>query len=93
MLSAILITLVLLGAVAVALWFARKNGWLRPWLGTGASSPRGDDLKVLTRTRLSPTARALVFEHEGSRFLIVESSQHLSMHPCAATAEETTRDA
>lgn len=90
--SAVLVTFGLLAAIAFGLWLARRYGWLRPWLGVREASPHAEALKVITRTRLSPTARALVLEYEGSKFLVVESSQHLVMQPHPAR-EGDSRDA
>lgn len=84
---AIVVTLALLALIALGLWFARRHGWLRPWLGSRELFGQVDELKVVTRVRLSSTARAMVLEHEGERFLVVESSQHLVMHPHLLASE------
>jgi len=87
---AIVVTVALLAAIAFGLWLARRNGWLRPWLGTREISAQVEQLKVVTRVRLSPTARAMVLELEGRQFLVVESSQHvvMHMHPSTCQVEE-----
>lgn len=91
---AIVVTLALLAAIALALWLARRKGWMRPWLGVSQALPaQPEQLKVVTRVRLSPTARAMVLEHEGHQFLVVESSQTLVMHPYPPAKEEGSHDA
>lgn len=91
--SAVLLTFGLLAAIAIGLWLARRHGWLRPWLGVREASPQTEALKVITRTRLTPTARALVLEYEGCQFLVVESSQHLAMQPHPVREGDDRHDA
>lgn len=91
--SAVLLTFGLLAAIAIGLWLARRHGWLRPWLGARDAAPQTEALKVITGTRLSPTARALVLEYEGSQFLVVESSQHLVMRQHPVRGRENSHDA
>lgn len=87
MAAAILLTVLLLGALVIGLLAARRYGWLRPWLGIQAPKQESADLRVTSRTRLSPTARAFVLENEGDKYLVVESSQHLSVQACPSAKE------
>ena len=78
MASAVLLTVILLGALVIGLLVARRYGWLRPWLGIQAPRQQESaDLRVVARARLSPTTRAFVVEWQEAKYLVLESSQHL----------------
>jgi hypothetical protein len=90
---AILVTLLVLGAVTGGLLLARRYGWLRYWAGGARIETQdGASWKVTARVRLSATARAYVLEKKEESYLVIESSQHLAIHPrTSATGEEHVR--
>lgn len=79
---AVLVTLLVLGGIVGVLLLARRYGWLRPWMGQSPNAkPNSFPWRVTGRMRLSPTARAYVLENEHTRYLVIESSQHLVVQP------------
>lgn len=83
LMSAVLITLLVLGAIIAGLLLARRYGWLRfrggvPQATTG---PHEKPWRVTARVRLSATARAFVLESKDASYLVVESSQHVAVQP------------
>lgn len=91
---AILITLLVLGAVVGGLLLARRYGWLRLWTGGPRIAKQdGAAWEVTARVRLSATARAYVLESKQASYLVVESSQHLAVQPqTRATGEDHARE-
>jgi hypothetical protein len=93
---AVLCTFVVLGVVVGGLLLARKRGWLRTWTGPSPIAFKGSDatLRIIHRLRMSASSRAYVLENDGRRYLVVESSQHVVVHPEAPSSEsENAREA
>lgn len=79
---AVLVTLLVLGVIVGVLLLARRYGWLRLWVGQSPSAkPNSFPWRVTARMRLSATARAYVLDGEHTRYLVIESSQHLVVQP------------
>ena len=78
--TALLVTVLLLAATTAGLAFAKKRGWLKRWTVQPAGKPGA--LAIVERLRISP--RTVVFRvQDGDRqFVVVES-----------TANVVTRDA
>lgn len=76
------ITIALLAvAVGVLLW-TRKRGWLQRWSTTvRGGKPSRYTPRVLGHTRLGHASNAYVIDVDGSHFVVVESSRHVSLHP------------
>jgi len=86
---AVLVTLLVLGAIIGGLLLARRYGWLRFWAGGPRIAPQdGVFWKVTTRVRLSATTRAYVLENKEESYLVIESSQHLAIRPRTKVAGE-----
>lgn len=82
LLSAVLITLLVLGAIIAGLLLARRYGWLRFWGGVPqAAGAHEKPWRVTARVRLSATTRAYVLESKDASYLVVESSQHVAVQP------------
>lgn len=91
---AILVTLLVLGAIIGGLLLARRYGWARYWVGGPRTvTQNGASWRVTTRVRLSATARAYVLESNDESYLVIESSQHLAIQPrTRAAGEEHARE-
>lgn len=67
-------------AVGVLLW-TRKRGWLQRWsAAVGGGKPGRHTPRVLGQARLGHASHAYVIDVNGSRFVVVESSRHVSLH-------------
>lgn len=91
---AVLVTLVVLGAIVGGLLLARRYGWLRLWTGGSRIVTQGTAIwRVTARVRLSATARAYVLENKESSYLVIESSQYLAVQQQPrATGEKHARE-
>lgn len=90
---AILVTLLVLGAIIGGLLLARRYGWVRSWTGgPRIATQDGASWKITARVRLSATARAYVLENREESYLVIESSRHLAIQPrVSVTGEEHVR--
>ena len=75
------ITVALLAAAIGVLLWTRKRGWLQRWsTSVGDGKPTRSTPRVLGQTRLGHASHAYVIDVDGSRFVVVESSRHVSLH-------------
>jgi hypothetical protein len=73
--SSFAITLLLLGAVAVAAWHARRKGWLNRWLALPNTAESGKRrLAVLEVLPLSRNTRLFLVRQGEQELLVVEST-------------------
>lgn len=78
----------LLAAAMVALWFAKRKGWLERWLGSvGPAQAGAQSLRVERTLRLSP--RTIVYRVADGKdsYLVVESSTNARLTVLAANGE------
>lgn len=75
----LLILVVLLGAAAVGLWFAKRRGWLRTWTTTPPTEAANAGITVLQRLRLSPKTVVYRLKDGDAEFLIVESTANTTL--------------
>ncbi|MDW2981762.1 flagellar biosynthetic protein FliO [Rhodanobacter sp. KK11] len=75
-------TIALLAVTVGVLLWVRKRGWLQRWsmMAGGGSKPGRNAPRVLGQARLGQSSHAYVVEVDGSRFVVVESSRHVSLH-------------
>jgi hypothetical protein len=81
-------TLLVLAAVAVLAWFARRQGWLERWTGSAATAPTTmRSLTVLEIRRISRKTTLYRVRNGTSEFLLAESSAQVQLLPVQADAE------
>lgn len=90
--GALLIAVVMLAAIAVAAWHARRRGWLDRWVGP-APSPRAPAMRVEQVLRLSPQTTLFRVRHEGEVLLVFESKANTRIERIAVTAPPVSVDA
>ena len=85
---AVLCTFLVLGGIVGGLLLARKRGWLRIWTGP-LPAVKGPDarLRITRQLRMSASSRAYVLENDGRSYLVIESSQHVVVHPEVPSSE------
>ncbi|MGN2250136.1 hypothetical protein ACFWZ1_08700 [Frateuria sp. GZRe14] len=75
------ITIAMLAAAIGVLLWTHKRGWLQRWsMSVGVGKPSRSALRVLDQARLGHASHAYVIDVDGSRFVVVESSRHVSLH-------------
>jgi hypothetical protein len=79
-LSVLGITIVLLAVTLGVLLWARKRGWLQRWSMIAVGDKPGQSTpRVLSEARLGHASHVYVIDIDGSRFVFVESSRHVSL--------------
>jgi hypothetical protein len=79
---ALFITLLVLAAIVGGLLLTRRRVGPRFWTGgPRVAKQDGTAWRVSARVRLSATARAYVLESKEESYLVIESSQHLTIQP------------
>lgn len=81
MVSILIVTVALLGALLGGLLLAKRFGWLAAWRRAGGTAGRDTRLRIVGSARLSAATRAHVVECDGSRYVVFESSQRIAIQP------------
>ncbi|HEY2346302.1 MAG TPA: hypothetical protein VGH80_10525 [Xanthomonadaceae bacterium] len=86
--SVFLVLTVVLAVFLIVLLFARKKGWLNRWIAEPAvTGPSGTKLRVEQVLRLSPKTLLYRVSEGPERYLIVESTAQVHLHPERVTED------
>jgi len=77
LLGALVVLVTVLAFVAGALWFAKRRGWLKPWIVEHGPRGPGGRMAVIQRLRLSPRTTVFRVRDGDEEFVLVESTVHV----------------
>lgn len=78
--QALVLAVMLLGAVLGLLLWARRKGWLDPWLRQAGARAQGEGMRNTRTLRLSRKTTLHEVQWQDRRLLIVESTASVQVH-------------